>query len=332
MLMNLHQISLAVWLVALLVTPLSAANVQIKSLQESSEVPLQADGTNVRFSNFSNAAGTTPGFILFEGIRQMEGNFGNWAVTSYTGYSDSGAVTGETGVAVLEVTIPQAEANAAYSDIVGIMPVTKHLGDMTATEIVPTDPSLESGQAQLLHGRMLLGFNGGETTNLGYTVIPNASLSPDPFDLATSQGTVSVNDLSLVSAGNGTELAGVFGGGANPSYAFSVSGLTDSDSDTLPDAIDDDTIFFESAPLLGGSWRLTDQAEGVRVALGMIFEDNFPWVYSYRFNGGSWLWIYDQGSRDTFWAYNATGGYWAWINLTQGRWFYNWTTKAWARF
>ena len=307
------------------------ASVQVQSLQTSTEIPLASEGVEMRFTNLSPATASGSGYVLLEGLRPLGGDFESWSITSYTTYNDDGTSTGETGIAVLDIVPAESEPDTAYSDIVGIMPVSKPITDMVATPLDADWSPPVDGTAEFRQGRLLMGFGGAEPANIGYQVDPGSSLTVDDFDLVTSEGTFQVNGLELKSTQNGLGLSGVYTTGSEPIYGFNFS-AEDENTNGSADPIDPDKIWFEAAPLLQQRWRLTDLASNSSLGLGLILEDSWPWVYSYRLDGGKWIWIYDAEDDPTeFWAYNSDG-FWMYMSLESGRFYYHWTNKEWVRW
>lgn len=303
----------------------------VRSLNTPAQEPLQAAGITLRFAAFETAASPQSGYLLLENLQPMGEPFDSWSLSSFTTFTASGSDMGESGVLTLDRSL---QSNPSRSNIVGVLPLTDPLSVGSSTPLDAAFAPPSDAETDFLHGRLLASFGTGSEQNIGYQVHSGGSLAlASPLSVASGGSTLQVPDLNLYSTGNGTSLSGVSGSSQNPVLAFRFLNV-DQNNNGLADPVDPDKIWWETARVLEGDWRITDEAENLESGFGVIFDPEWPWIYAYQFQGGKWLWIYDgleNPDPSSFWAFNEDG-YWAFIDTNNGNYYYHWDLKQWFSF
>ena len=84
-----------------------------------------------------------------------------------------------------------------------------------------------------------------------------------------------------------------------------------------------------------GSWWVHSVSRGpdgtAFLGMGWVNDEHWPWLYSYSFKDGGWLWVYDEaGAPEGFLAYVPRGYKWIWVNAQSG-WYFDYEAGTWER-
>jgi len=67
------------------------------------------------------------------------------------------------------------------------------------------------------------------------------------------------------------------------------------------------------------------------LGMGWVSDKHWPWIYSYSYKEGQWMWVYEEaGNPEGFLAYVPQGYKWIWVNAQSG-WYFDYGTSRWKR-
>lgn len=304
----------------------------VRSLKTPALNPLSGLGIDLRFSTTTTANAPEGGFILLEDIQPLAAPYDNWSISSFSTYTVRGSDQGESGIITLEQNLSREEN---FSNPVGVVPIPAPLSSVSSTPLDADFTPPADADASFLHGRLIADFGATEVQNLAYFVdAVGVSLILDS-DLVVNDGgnQIPIDGLKLFSTGNGAQLSGVSGTNQNPTLAFQFQNV-DANQNGIADPIDPTKLWWETSPPLEDFWRYTDGAVNLDTSIGLIYDREWPWVYTYNVQGRKWIWVYDDLENPNpaqFWAWNEDG-YWIFFDTTNGRFYYRWDLKAWFPF
>jgi len=285
-------------------------------------------GMDFRYTLDGKTAESGSGFLVFENLKSLPANSA-WAGTEFTTYNTSASATGESGFGLLGVTIPEDSEGIVFSPIVGVMAIDQRLTPSTPVDGLPEN-AIAIPDAEFRKGRLLASDNGAQLGNIGYVATPSQKLAMSPFEFQVGGSSINIDSLEVRPRASEAVLDGVGFRDDDPKFRFVFSNLPTT-LDGLPQAIDEEFLWWEASPLFQNDFRASQDAPNLPSTPGWIFEPNFPWVYFYSFQNGKWVyaWEGDPNSSPTgFYGY-VENEKWLYFYFNEGRWYYDFDEASW---
>jgi hypothetical protein len=163
----------------------------------------------------------------------------------------------------------------------------------------------------------------------GYTVVDENTVSLDPFSLTVGSNLYLFEGVTLTWDGiyyrgellssDSTEYSSIL-------FMLVLSHLPDADADGIPDLSDLD-IASSSNPWAAVPLDLPTRTK--QVGLGWIWDDPYPYLWSYAFNRWVFVWEGSTLGNLYLYVYDAPTEEWIWANDSWNGWYYSYNRADW---